>query len=138
MIDNLEKVSFPYPHDNLMDDQGYPTEAALEYIKNWQFIYIKAEATKVGHLVSDYRALIDYIKEIWTYDDAIHEQDGLLEIHTLGWSGNEEIIEELKKTVFWMMRLQAMQTGGHYYFKVDDNPKYTYSVEKVENKWLVS
>lgn len=137
MSEQIETVSFPYPHDNLMDDHGYPTEEALDYIKNWWMAIQDGDEYKTGHLWNDYRGLIDYIKSIWTYDDAILEEDGLLEIHTFGWSGNESIIYELKKTAFWMHRLQATQTGGHYYFRVDDNPKYTYSVEKVENKWLV-
>lgn len=138
MSENIELVSYPYPHDNLMTDNGYPTEQALDYIKNWHMLIEADGRYKTGHLWQDYRGLIDYIKSIWTYDDAIHEEDGLLEIHTVGWSGNEDIIAELKKTAFWMHRLQATQTGGHYYFRVDDNPKYTYSVEKVENKWFVS
>lgn len=137
MSDKLETVSFPYPHDNLMDEHGYPTEAALEYIKNWQMLIEDKGSYTSGYLWQDYRGLIDYIKSIWTYDDAILEEDGLLEIHTFGWSGNEDIIAELKKTAFWMHRLQATQTGGHYYFRVENNPKYTYSVEKVENKWFV-
>lgn len=133
MADKVETISFPYP-DTLMDKDGYPTEAALEYIKNWCLMIKDGEEWKSGELYMDYRALIDYIKSIWTYDDAIHEEDGLLEIHTLGWSGNEEIIAELKNTAFWMMRHQATQTGGHYYFRMEDS-EWTYSVEKVKKKW---
>jgi hypothetical protein len=130
MSDKVEIISFPYP-DILMDEDGYPTEAALEYIKNWHLMIKDGEEWKSGELYMDYRGLIDYIKSIWTYDDAIHEEDGLLEIHTLGWSGNEDIIHELKQTAFWMMRLQAYQTGGHYYFRMEDS-EWTYSVEKIK------
>lgn len=135
MSEQVKTISFPYP-DLLMDKGGYPTEGALDYIKNWRLMIKEGEQYKYGSLYTDYRGLIDYIKSIWTYDDAIHEEDGLLEIHTLGWSGNEEIICELKETAFWMMRFQAQQTGGHYYFRVEES-EWTYSVEKVKNKWFV-
>ena len=138
MKDTIEELVIPYPEGNLLDEHGYPTIEALDYIKNWQIIWDHdSNETKMGHLRNDYQALIDYVKSIWYYDDAINQEDGLVEIHTVGWSGNEEIIEELKKTQFWMMKHQATQTGGHYYFLLGDlfSSKYTYSVEKVENKW---
>jgi hypothetical protein len=134
MSDTLESISFPYP-DTLMDQDGYPTEAALDYIKNWHILIEDEGKYKFGHLYMDYRGLIDYIKSIWTYDDAIREEDGLLEIHTLGWSGNEDIIYELKKTALWSHRLRATESGGHYYFKLDSDSEWDYSVEKVKRRY---
>jgi hypothetical protein len=46
----------------------------------------------------------------------IREHDGLVEIHTGGWSENETLVEELKKTAWWLLHFRAMTTGGHYYF----------------------
>lgn len=42
-----------------------------------------------------------------------------LELHTGGWSENEEIIEELQKNLFWLFCWQKSERGGHYYFEGD-------------------
>lgn len=129
----MSKLIIPFPEGNLLDEHGYPTNEALHYINNWQFICdYGADDTKIGHLCSDYQGLIDYIKRIWYYDDCIYEEDGLVEIHTGGWSGNEDIIHELKKTQFWMLRFLAQRTGGHYYFKMDSDTEWDYVITKVK------
>lgn len=38
--------------------------------------------------------------------------------HTLGWSGNEEIINVLKTSFLYDMLLERYDSGGHYYFTV--------------------
>lgn len=40
-----------------------------------------------------------------------------IELHTWGWSENETIIDELKKTIFWFYWTKS-ERGGHYYFEV--------------------
>jgi hypothetical protein len=125
-------LDYPYP-DKLLDEDGYPTTEALLYIRNWGTETVDGDY-RFGKWFTtpEMHPLIDYIKSIYTYDDAIREQDGLLEIHTFGWSGNEEIIYELKKTSLWMFKFVAQQTGGHYYFCLDSDSEYTWSVEKVK------
>ena len=126
---NMENntISFDFPNQ-LMDSEGYPTQEALDYIKNWSFHHGGQYFGK-----GKYEELIEYIKSIWAYNDAIVYEDGLLEIHTYGWSGNEDIIEELKKTDLWLMRHRATQTGGHYYFKIDKDSEFDYWVTKQKN-----
>lgn len=125
--DRLSEWKYP---DLLLDDEGYPTQEALDYIKNWS---IQWDSPCVGpyYGLGKYLELINYVLSIWTYD-GIKFEDGLLELHTYGWSGNEEIITELKKTDLWMMKLRASQTGGHYYFQLEDKG-YTWRVIKQSN-----
>ena len=59
----------------------------------------------------------EYFKEKYNQRyGSIREHDGLVEIHTGGWSGNETLVEKLKKTAWWLIHFRAMETGGHYYF----------------------
>lgn len=132
MSEETKISSFPYP-DKLMDDEGYPTQEALDYIKNWGYGFVDGEFLLGQYYKSENMDnLIEYIQSIWCYDDAIVYEDGLLEIHTLGWSGNEEIIHVLKDTMLWAFKFQASQTGGHYYFKIDRNSTKTWEVTKVD------
>ncbi len=116
-------IQWEYP-DQLHDEHGYPTNDALDYIKNWSLIYGQTrETSKKGHKwgQQSHDELIEYIKGLWWGgDDAIVYEDGLLELHTYGWSGNEEIIEELRSTDLWMFKFRAKMSGGHYYFKLHD------------------
>jgi hypothetical protein len=43
--------------------------------------------------------------------------------HTLGWSGNESIIDTLEcppNDIFFYRYLERYDAGGHYYFKIPD------------------
>jgi hypothetical protein len=132
----MEKVlDYPYPEE-LFDADGYPTDEALSYIRNWG----SEKNEEKNELVfgkffssSNTSELIEYVKSLWNYGDyAYKEEDGLFELHTLGWSGNESIVYELKNTILWMMKLRAHQVGGHYYFKIDKDSDYDWEVTKVK------
>lgn len=136
----MDTTTWDYPNQ-LMDDDGYPTQEALDYIKNWSLIWGRGDKeTNTGKYFVEgmYEELIEYVRSIWTYNDAINYEDGLLEIHTFGWSGNEEIIEELKKTNLWLMKHRTTQTGGHYYFKIDSDSDWDFQVTKVNFDQSVS
>lgn len=121
----------PLPEpDDLFDPQGYPTVAALEYIKNWAIVRDEEFKASFGEYFGKPEKiddLIKYIQSIWTYDKSVVYDGKLLEIHTGGWSGNEEIIYELKQTSLWMFKLRCQSAGGHYYFNITDE----------ENTWEV-
>jgi hypothetical protein len=111
-----------------MDSEGYPEEKELEYIK--QFDCIKQDVHK----------LIDYIEDIWwlsswgfikkelteKYEsrDEIDEKPykhkyTYLELHTGGWSGNEDIITALQQNRhFFIFYWTESRVGGHYTFKI--------------------
>jgi hypothetical protein len=59
-------------------------------------------------------------KDLYNTDYGSIEEDGnLIAIHTGGWSDNEELIAEFRKTVWWHKYHQITATGGHYYFNTD-------------------
>jgi hypothetical protein len=126
------ELDYNYPNE-LHDEDGYPTQEALDYIKNWSIDSNNGEVKMGKHFgKANYNELIDYIKSIWTYKDAIEYENGLLEIHTYGWSGNEDIIHELKNTDMWDLKFRCERTGGHYYFKVTDDNDFDWVVIKFQ------
>jgi hypothetical protein len=100
--------------DVLLDDEGYPTEEWLSFIKN----YRPDNSVTIMDFVE---ALIDS----W-YHQAYklgrkYKNERKLELHTLGWSGNEDIIHAVLSNIyitFAHMKYYQWKTGGHYYFKI--------------------
>lgn len=124
-------ISWDYPEE-LFDVVGYPTPQSLDYLKNWSIIIgNNSEFTKFGKYFSEgeYEKLISYILELW-WGDGVKYKDGLLELHTGGWSGNEEIIDELKNTNLWLQKLRIQQAGGHYFFRIDGDSELDWLIVK--------
>ena len=86
---------------------GYPTEKELEQIDTWQ---------------GTARELVEYLRTIWWAPDWGFHVKGKrilqLELHTGGWSGNEDIIAGLQETFLWMFSWQMSRRGGHHYFRI--------------------
>jgi len=103
----------------LLNDDGYPTAEWLEFIKN----YVPDESLPVLRFVE--MVLVDgWWMPDWGFK--LHRQyKGVrrLELHTGGWSGNEEVIAAIKSN-FWLthfnMRHVMWRTGGHYYFEITE------------------
>jgi len=94
----------------------YPTEDALAQISNWDY--------KQG-----FQRLLDLIESIWWNsewgfklykgrDSFSHKAVMKLELHTAGWSGNEDIIDALQSNTFWLLCWKESQRGGHYKFEI--------------------
>ena len=98
-----------------MEQDGYPSEETLKKIKEWNVS--KQSATD----------LIKLIEDNWWGGDSGFKLSGrktlILELHTLGWSGNEDIISALKSNFFWNLYWQKSIRGGHYYFKIREVKK---------------
>lgn len=88
-------------------DNIYPTEEDLEFIENYDVI-------RSGS--SD--ELIEYIRRLWPWQHYFKYENNELVLHTGGWSGAEDIIKSLAKTMFWHLYWQKSERGGHYYFKI--------------------
>jgi hypothetical protein len=104
------------PH-TLLDNGGYPTDDYLTFIKDYTY-----ETMPVMQFVN-------LLSEGWYFGDwgfELHRKykgKRKLELHTGGWSGNEEIIEAILSNVYltqFQMRYVEWHTGGHYYFEIQD------------------
>jgi len=68
--------------------------------------------------------LVNLVIDNWWSADQLVKMRGknviYLELHTGGWSGNEELIDALQMTKgFWGFCWLKSTRGGHYYFKID-------------------
>lgn len=92
----------------------YPTEQTLKAIKNFDLMKKQDKILE----------LIELIRENWKYaDDGYFKLKGKkikrLELHTAGFSDNEDIINALQKNdLFFMLFWEKSVRGGHYYFKI--------------------
>ena len=104
--------------DDLLDEDGYPTEYALELVENWHW--------------GDVRGWFDFIKSVWWMPDwGWHEHDAedeffagryvhRINISTAGWSGNESLIHAMQKNnILWITTWVQSRRGGHYIFEFD-------------------
>jgi hypothetical protein len=88
----------------------YPSTRQLRTIRNW---------------TGTFRELWDYVVGLWHWDGlGAVVKPGIdtdeLELHTYGWSGNEQLVYVLEhgKSLFFAMFHTKWERGGHYYFKV--------------------
>lgn len=90
--------------DLWVDSDGYPTEAALEYIRT---------ATVIEMVMAK-------VKDIWALGKPFKSTtDDTYVYSTYGWSGNESIIRALKENlIIWGLIFISSRAGGHYIFSV--------------------
>lgn len=99
-----------------MDDWGYPDKKDLKKIREWD-------------VVNDLPGLLQFLKSIWwqpAWGFVLTPLETELELHTGGWSGNEDIMEALQANeMFWTLFWYSSERGGHYKFHF-----YNYTEEK--------
>lgn len=101
--------------DNWLDEDGYPTDAALETIRTWPW---------------NNDGWFDFIEEIWWaadwgWKEAIEpsqfDDEKLVRkyyLSTGGWSGNESIISAMQENSWlWNWYWEQSRRGGHYIFE---------------------
>ncbi len=103
----------------LLDDEGYPTD---EYIA-----FIKGYTSKTMPIIN---FVLDILQDNWQYGEwgfklgRVYKGVRKLELHTGGWSGNEEIIAAITSNIWltaFKMKYVKWYTGGHYYFEIRIN-----------------
>ena len=91
-------------------EENYPSEEELEKIRQWD-------------AVKDPVGLIGFIKGLWMYPDYFVVKGKRvikLELHCVGWSGNEDIIRALQENkMFFLLYWQKSVRGGHHFFRVE-------------------
>lgn len=100
-----------------LDYEGYPTDEWLQYLRTYK--------------PDESLPLLTFVKEVlvngWYMSDwgfILHRKykgKRKLELHTGGWSGNEEIITAIKSNMWlthFQMRYFMWRTGGHYFFEL--------------------
>lgn len=118
----------PVDDGPLLADNGYPSEAELDRIRQWP-----------SDTFEDLAALWQYVLARWTngwwsaskqrhrdYPKKIYAPPGgtlkrRYWISTGGWSGNESLIHALgEHRLFWMVCWYSSRVGGHYEFRVPE------------------
>ncbi len=112
--DTTDPPSLP---DIRLDDDGYPTEEWLQYLRTYQ-------PKDSGQLI---RFIKDYLIPGWWMSERqaqlTKRDDGSygLSLHTGGWSGNEDTIHTIMSNV-WLtqayMKYTMWKTGGHFFFEI--------------------
>ena len=104
-------------NEELLDDDGYPTEIALEAIEKWHWDDIPGWFKFIEGLW--------YMRSWgWTEVDEPHEyyEDKIVhryKISTAGWSGNESIIHAMQNNeMMWWLNWVQSRRGGHYIFEL--------------------
>lgn len=97
----------------VIDDDGYPTQEYLKWIENF-------DAFK-----HDMKSFISVIFDNWQHGEMGYKlcktQKGYktLRLHTLGWSGNEDIIRALRANLFFFTLYWVKEErGGHFWFSI--------------------
>jgi len=101
--------------ENFLDEDGYPTDDALDKIANWDY--------------NDPRGWFKFIENIWYLRSCVWSEvrkadldlPDKIEYHisTAGWSGNEDIIRAMQENnILWSDTWVQWRTGGHYIFHV--------------------
>ena len=116
IADNKTRVQLLLDKGDLLDDDGYPTEDALEIVEKWHW--------------DDAKGWFKFIEGIWYLrswgwseglipNDDIDAPTYQYDISTAGWSGNESIIAAMQKNDFmWYLNWVQSRRGGHYIFEL--------------------
>jgi hypothetical protein len=75
---------------DFLDEDGYPTDEALQRITDWPY--------------QDVAAMLQFVRGLWSYPNFWTQEGDKLSISTGGWSGNESLIDAMSKNdMFWVM-----------------------------------
>lgn len=91
------------------DYNGYPSEEFLEHLKTCKSV----------------KQIFDELKVVWWNTDwglifhRPYKHQVKVELHTGGWTGNENIIAALRQNVRFWFRCYMWRKGGHFYFSFD-------------------
>lgn len=111
---------FKVPNE-LVNSEGYPTEAWLKAIRDYH------------PSVMPIAEFVELLRDSWNYDERGFNMERLpsgemkLELHTSGWSGNEDMIAAIKSNYHLtnnVMKFYKWKTGGHFEFLIYPEKKW--------------
>jgi hypothetical protein len=99
-----------------LDHNGYPTEEYLIYLRDFDIKEIDEflDILSTGWWCADWGFKLSKVYK----DKRFNRKCRTLELHTGGWSGNEEIISALREGFFFVMYWWKSYRGGHYIFQI--------------------
>lgn len=118
-------------NEDYLDEDGYPTEAALERIKNWDY------------MGTDIKELFDFVKSLWCWGDtafvmgsdvpkeyalrSCENNDGATWVRaaTGGWSGNESLVRAIENSPIGMVTWRQSSWGGLHIFRIPSKQEWT-------------
>jgi len=116
LAENKARVASLLEEADFLDDDGYPTDDALEIISKWHW--------------DDIEGWFKFIESIWhlrswgwSEGEEDHDWDKdekvyRYHISTAGWSGNESIIHAMQENhMNWAITWVQSRRGGHYIFE---------------------
>ena len=116
MEENRLKIERFLEEEDMLDEDGYPTEYALFCVQAWPW--------------NDQAGWFEFIKSIWhlrnwgwsegNLPDELNPDKMVYTYHisTAGWSGNESIIRAMEKNdMLWHFTWVQSRRGGHYIFE---------------------
>lgn len=89
----------------ILDRRGYPTEEALAAIETWDGALCDLFTQIIAPAMNEYGTLT-----VTRTIDSIYT----VELATGGWSGCEEIVDALARTVVWSLGWEMTRRGGYY------------------------
>ena len=100
-----------------LDEDGYPTEEALEKIESWPYDDPKSWFKFIGNI---------WHLRSWGWTEGSYKENESDKkdkyryyISTSGWSGNEDIIRAMQENnILWSDTWVQSRRGGHYIFEV--------------------
>jgi hypothetical protein len=106
-----------YSAQDYLDEDGYPTEDALDRIEHWYY--------------NDPKGWFKFIESIWHLKSwgwtelkraELDSVDKIMfHISTAGWSGNEDIIRAMQQNhILWSDTWVESRRGGHYVFEMEE------------------
>lgn len=109
-------------HNEMLDDDGYPTVAALDVIKLWHWDDAKGWFKFIEDLWAHHRFGWNEVDEPHEWSDTKQYKDRMVHryyISTAGWSGNEFIIQAMQDNgMMWHLNWVQSRRGGHYIFEL--------------------
>jgi hypothetical protein len=100
------------------DADGYPTPEELKFFDRWKWLAEGVSEKEINAMLKDgwQEEIIAHLEKIWWHPEQFKRDGRKLALHTCGWSGNEDIINTLRDTIFWGLYWEKSTRGGHYYF----------------------